>query len=109
MIIHKPHLCTKMDVWTPKYNNKSLTKDYGEPVALMHTGKVTQASPVIIVNFPKAKHLQGQRFCIRKDYAMRHALGSNGKAPMFEVPMSHFESWETAQEVRDLALNIFED
>lgn len=106
MIIHKPHLCTKLAVWTPKYSTKY--GEYGEPVALLHRGKVDFASPVIIVDFPKAKHLQGQRFCIRKQDAQDHELGSNGKAEMYIIPMSHFDSWETAAEVRDLAFNLFD-
>ena len=93
MIIKQPHLCTKLQVWTPKYDNKSLTQDYGEPVALLHKGKVDHASAVILVEFPKAKHLQGQRFAIKKQDAQRHAIGTNGAAPMYEIPMSHFESW----------------
>jgi hypothetical protein len=108
MIVHKVHLLTKMDVWSPKYDSKSLTKDYGEYVALLHKRKVDFASPVIIVNFPKAKHLQGQRFCIRKRDAQAHAVGTNGAAPMYEIPMSHFEPWETAEEVRDTAFGLFD-
>jgi hypothetical protein len=107
MIIHKPHLCTKLVVWAPKYNNGSLTQDYGEQVALLHRRKVDFASPVVLIEF-KAKHLQGQRFCIRKQDAQRHAIGTNGKAQMYEIPMSHFDSWSTAQEVRDLAIGLFD-
>jgi hypothetical protein len=109
MIIHKLHLCTTIPVWAPKYNDKSLTRDYGEYVALVHKRKVDFGSPVLIITFPKAKHLEGQRFCIKKQDAQRHAVGTNGKAPMYEIPMSHFESWETAQEVRDLAFSLFDD
>lgn len=101
MIISKPHLCTKLEVWRPKYNNKSLTKDYGELVALVHKKKVDFASPVIIVTFPKAKHLEGQRFAITKQNAQKHAVGTNGSAPMYEIPMSHFEPWETVDEVKN--------
>lgn len=99
MIISKPHLCTKMEVWMPKYNSKSLTRDYSEPVALLHQKKVDFATPIIIVTFPKAKHLAGQRFAIKKVYAQEHAVGTNGTAPMYEVPMSHFQAWESSAEV----------
>lgn len=105
MTIAKPYHMTHMLVWNPKY---SAEKDYGEYVALLHKRKVDFASPVIIVEF-RAKHLQGQRFCIRKQDAMRHEQGSNGTAPMYIIPMSHFESWETPAEVRDLAFSIWED
>jgi hypothetical protein len=108
LIIAKPHLMTHLSVWTPKYNSKSLTQDYGEQVALLHKRKVDFASPVIIVEFPKAKHLQGQRFAIRKESAQKHAVGTNGAAPMYEIPLSHFESWESAQEVIDLAEEAFD-
>jgi hypothetical protein len=110
MIIQKIHLITKLQVWTPKYNDKSLTRPYGEPVALVHKNKLDfAASSVIIVEFPRAKHLQGQRFAIRKQDAQRHAVGSNGKAPMYEIPLSHFEPYETAAEVRDKAFAAFPD
>lgn len=105
---HKMWMITKLDVWNPKYNSKSLTQEYDEAVALLHKRKVDFASPVIIVNF-KAKHLEGQRFAIKKEEAQRHAVGTNGKAPMYEIPMSHFESWETSQEVHDLANNMFNE
>ena len=103
--IHKPHLATRLVVWAPKYSAEA---EYGEPVALLHARKVAQASPVIIIEF-KAKHLQGQRFAIRKDAAMRHELGTNGKADMYLVPMSHFDAWETAAEARDKAFAAFND
>lgn len=106
MIIHKPHLCTKMEVWTPRYKDKH--RDYGEYVALLHKNKVDFASPVILIEFTKAKHLAGQRFCITREQAQKHEVGTNGVAPMYIVPMSHFEQWETAQEVRDLAFSLFE-
>lgn len=103
MIINKLWMCTRLPVWSPKY---SAVKEYGEPVALLHKNKVDFGSPVIIVDF-SAKHLQGQRFAIRKEDAQRHDVGTNGKAPMYLIPMSHFESWESAQEVRDIAEAIF--
>ena len=108
MTINKPHLCTRLQVWAPKYNDKSLTQEYGEQVALVHKRKVDFASPVIIIEF-SAKHLQGQRFCIRKQDAQRHAVGTNGKAPMYEIPMSHFESWQTGAEVAAIVESLWED
>lgn len=107
MIINKPHLVTHMDVWTPRYKDKY--RDYGEYVALLHKKKVDFATGVIIVTFTKAKHLQGQRFCIKRSDAMQHEVGTNGSADMYIIPMSHFEQWETAQEIHDLAMAAFDD
>jgi hypothetical protein len=100
MILRKPHLLTKILVWTPKYNNDSLTQDYGEYVALVSKKKIDFGTGVILVEFPKAKHLQGQRFCIMKSDAQRHAVGTNGAIPMYEIPMSHFDGWETVNEIK---------
>lgn len=101
MLIRNPHLCTVMDIWQPKFNDKSLTKKYGEAVALMHKGKVDNASPLIIVTFSKSPHLAGQRFAINRLRAQSHAVGTNGKAPMYEVPMSHFEPYETIDDIKN--------
>lgn len=109
MIIKAPHLCTRLEVWTPKYNSQSLTRHYDEPVALLHRRKVDFASGIIIVSFPKAKHLAGQRFAIRKQEAQRHAIGTNRVASMYEIPLSHFESWESSREVADTALSLFKE
>jgi len=98
-----------MEVWTPKYNGNSLTREYDEWVALLHVGKVAHASPVIIVTFPKAKHLQGQRFAIRKQEVQSCAVGTNGTAPMYEVPWSRLESYETAEEIKETVARIFND
>lgn len=104
MIINKIHLCTKLIVFAPRYSDKYKT---GEATALLHRRKVDFASPVILVEF-KAAHLLGQRFCIKKEDAQKHTVGTNGKAEMYEIPMSHFESWQSGQEVLDLVHNIFD-
>jgi hypothetical protein len=106
MTIHKPHLCTKLDIWAPRYSDAYTDTD--ERVALLAQYKVANASPVIIVNFTKAKHLEGQRFCIKKEDVMRCKLDTNGKIPCYAVPMSKFEPWESAAELRDMALAAFE-
>lgn len=107
MIIHKAYMCTRMQVWTPRYHDK---KDGGgEYMALLHKNKVDFASPVIIVEFTKAKHLAGQRFAIRKQVAQKCEVGTNGKAPMYLVPMSKFEPWSDAREIRDLAEGLFDE
>jgi hypothetical protein len=106
MIISKPHFCTKLDIWFPRYSDAYT--DTNERVALLAQYKIAQSSPVIIVTFTKAKHLAGQRFCVRKSDVLRCPIDSNGKIPCYAVPMSMFESWETAQELQDLAMSVFE-
>lgn len=109
ILIKKLHWCTQLEVWKPKYNDQSLTQSYDEPVALVHKRKIDFAAPVIIITFPKAKHLQGQRFAIHKQYAQSHAVGSNGRAEMYEIPLSHFEPWETHEELYNTAMRVFDD
>lgn len=106
MTIHKPHLCTKLDIWFPRYSDAYT--DTNERVALLAQYKVLNASPVIIVNFSKAKHLAGQRFCIKREDVQRCKIDSNGKIPCYAVPMSSFESWDSAAELHDLAMAVFE-
>lgn len=106
MTINKPHLCTRLPIWAPRYS--SVYTDTEERVALLAQYKVAQASPVIIIEFTKAKHLAGQRFCITREVAMRYPLDSNGKIPCYAVPMSAFEAWDTAAELHDLAMAVFE-
>ena len=105
MIISRPHLCTVLPVWFPKYSTQ-YNDTYGEPVALLHKHKVDFATPVIIVEFTKAKHLQGQRFAITQKYAKEHKVGTNGSAPMYEIPMSHLENWDSADEVLNIIKEI---
>lgn len=107
MIIHKPHLCTKLSIWAPRYSDAY--GDTDERVALLAQYKVDQASPVIIVDFTKAPHLQGQRFCITRVKAQSCKLDNNGKIVCYVVPMSAFDGWDSAAEVRDLAFGAFED
>jgi hypothetical protein len=104
MIIQKPHLLTKLEIWAPRYSDAYTATD--ERVALLAQYKVAQSSPVILVEFTKANHLKGQRFAIRRSDVERYPIDSNGKIACYAVPMSKFESWETAAEVRDLALGI---
>lgn len=95
-----------MEIWQPRYSDAYTDTD--ERVALLARYKVEQASPVILVEFTKAKHLAGQRFCIRREDAMKCPVDSNGKIACYAVPMSRFDTWQTAAEVRDIALNLFD-
>lgn len=105
MIIQKPHLCSKLPVWNPKWSGKYA--DYGEPVALLHKRKVDFGSPILLIEFTKSPALKGQRFAIRKADAMNHEVGDNGSAPMYIIPISHFEAWQTADEVRETVNTLF--
>lgn len=100
LIIKKPHLTTRLDVWYPRYHDQY--EDGQERVALLAKYKVDGATPVIIVEFTKAKHLQGQRYCIPKAEAQRFHLDSNGRIPCYVVPMSAFYTYESAAEIRDI-------
>ena len=106
MIIQKPWTLTKLQIWFPKYSSAYTT---GERVALLAVYKVEQASPVIIVEFTKADHLKGQRFCIKREDAMKCPVDSNGKIACYAVPMSKLERWESAQEVAQIAEGLFSD
>lgn len=106
MVIHKLHLCTRIPIWNPKYSGDSAA---GNWEVWISQSKVNFASPVVIIEFTKAKHLIGGRFCIRKQDIQRSPVGTNGKIPVYKVPFDKLESYETASELRDLALNIWED
>lgn len=97
MILGNVHLLTTLEIWMPRYSDAY--KATGERVALLADYKLQQASPVVLVEFTKAKHLLGQRFCIRRDEAMRYPLDTNGKIPCRAVPMSAFEHWDSVAEV----------
>lgn len=104
MIIAKPHLCTKVQIWNPKYNT-----DSGDWEVWISQRKVTYGSPVIIVEFTKAKHLIGQRFCVRRQDVERSEVGTNGRIPVYKLPFDKLEGYDLASEIRDLAINLFED
>ena len=102
MTIKDPHLCTKMQIWQPKYNTS-----HGDYEVWLHKNKVDHATPIILIEFTKAKHLIGQRFAITREKAMRYPVGTNGKAPMYKVTFSVLDRWESASEVADIAKKLF--
>jgi hypothetical protein len=104
-IINKPHHCTKLDIWAPRYS--SAYTDTNERVVLIAQYKVQYSSPIVIINFSKAKHLAGQRFCIKRENIVKYPLDTNGKIPCYAVPMSAFESWESGAEVLAIANELF--
>lgn len=105
MIFKRPSLLTHLDIWAPRYSDAY--KDGQERVALLAKYKVDQASPWLIVEFTKAKHLIGQRYCIRRRDAQKCAIDSNGKIPCYAVPMSSLEGWDTVEEVKKIVEEIF--
>jgi hypothetical protein len=101
IILNSPHMTTELNIWAPRYS--SAYTETGEKVALLAKYKVDKATPVFRVRFTKAKHLDGQRFAIRKDTAQSYPLDSNGTIACYAVPMSAFHDWATQTEVNNLA------
>jgi len=109
MIFKNPHILTKIQVWTPRYHDK---KDGdGEWIVLLAKYKVDNASPWILVEFTKAKHLMGQRFCIKRSDAQTYRIEKNGKKASaidcYAVPISKLERWDTVEEVKQIVERIF--
>lgn len=98
MIFNRPELLTHLDIWAPRYSDQY---EGGERVALLAKYKVDQASPWIIIEFTKAKHLLGQRYCIKRSDVQSCKLDSNTKIPCYSVPMSKLEHWETVNEIKN--------
>lgn len=96
MIINKPYMHTKIQIWSPKYSSMHGIQE--EPVVLISKSKVDHATSPFIVEFTKAKHLMGQRFAIYRGKAQACPLSSNGKISCYEVPLSLLESWQTELE-----------
>lgn len=99
MIFNKPSLLTKLNIWAPKYSAKYT--DIKERVALLAVYKVDHASPWILVEFTKAKHLLGQRYCVKRSEVQACRVESNGSIPCYAVPMSKLEDWITVSEVEE--------
>lgn len=106
MIINRPHLLTKLEIWFPRYSD---AYKGNERVALLADYKLRNATPIVLIEFTKAKHLAGQRFAITRQKALECPLDSNGKIPCRAVPMSMLEHWDTVAEVKAIANKIFQD
>lgn len=102
MILNKPHLLTKLEIWHPKYNT-----EHGDWEVWVLKRKVAYASPVILIEFTKAQHLIGQRFCMRRQVVEKCEVGTNGKAEVYRIPFNKLEDWSSAQEVREVAESLF--
>ena len=106
MIIQKPHLLTRLEIYAPRYSDKH--GELAEPVVLLAKYKVHHASSVMLIEFTKVKHLIGQRYCITRDKAVRCPVTTNGKIECYAVPFSALEGWESSKEVREIALSLFD-
>lgn len=100
MIFNKPEQLTHLDIWTPRYSDQY--KNGGERVALLACYKITHATPWVIIDFSKAKHLKYQRFCVKRSTVTSCQVDSNGKIPCYAVPMSLLENWDTVSEVKEV-------
>lgn len=100
MIFKAPHRLTQIDIWSPRYKDKH--GGLAEPVVLLAKYKVDAGSPWLIIEFTKAKHLMGQRYCIKRNVAQDCKLDTNTKIPCYAVPLSKFEGWDTVDEVNKL-------
>lgn len=105
MIFKNPHLLTHLDVWAPKYSTQYLPE--GERVVLLACYKVDNASPWIIIEFTKAKHLIGQRYCVSRKVVRDCVVASNTKIPCYSVQMSKLERWDTVEEVKEIVNKLF--
>lgn len=105
MTFKNPHLLTHLPIWWPKYSTQY--GEVGERVALMHKEKVDHGTGWLIIEFTKAKHLAGQRYCINKKEAQTYPVTNNGSALMYEVPMSKLEAWDTNEELLETVDKLF--
>lgn len=96
---------TVLDIWMPRYS--SAYTETGERVALLACYKVDHGHPWIVVEFTKAKHLIGQRYCISREEARRCPVDSNGKIACYAVPMSKLQPYDTADEIMQTINDIW--
>lgn len=102
IIIKSPHLCTKVEIWAPKYHTE--TDEYEVWIS---KSKIYHASPIIIVEFTRAKHLMGQRFAITRTEAQKYKEVTNGKIVCLAVPMSALQHWTSTQEIKETVKELF--
>jgi hypothetical protein len=107
VIFKRPDLLTHLDIWAPRYSDKY--KEGGEWVALLACYKVDQASPWIIIEFTKAKHLIGQRYCIPRKLAQDCPIDSNSKIRCYAVPLKKMEHWDTVEETKAIVEELFHE
>lgn len=105
MIVKDPSKLTKLEIWFPKYS--SAYTELEERCVLLAKYKVDAGSPVLIVEFTKAKHLMGQRYCIPRHEVQSMKVDSNGKIPVYIVPMSRLYTYDTVADVKETVNKLF--
>lgn len=100
-LYNQPRFYTKLEIWAPRYSSQYT--DWEEKVALLAKYKVDRATPILLIEFTKAKHLESQRFAISREKAISFGIDNNGKIPCYVVPMSALNEWYTQEEVNELA------
>lgn len=108
MIFNHPERLTKLDIWAVRYKE---THTGGEWEVLINDYHVTHASPWVLIEFTKAKHLKGQRFCIKRTDIQNcpteiHKAKSGKQIRRYVVPFSKLEGWDTVEEVKE-TINSF--
>ena len=105
MIITKRTPTTVIDLWFPRYSSKyTEAKDY---VFLPATYKVRQGERVIIIEFSKAKHMKGLKFCMLRDDIMKYPIQSNGRIPCYSVPQGKWKPVETPEDIKRILTNLW--
>lgn len=107
MIFKDPSKFTKLEIWYPRYSSKYT--NWQERVVLLAQYKVQHATEWILVEFSKAKHLKGQRFCIKRRDVMQCPIEPNGSIPCYAVRMSQLEGWSTHVEVIETIEDLFNE
>jgi hypothetical protein len=105
MIVKNPNALTKLEIWFPKYS--SAYTELEERVVLLAKYKVDAGSPVLIIEFTKAKHLMRQRYCIPRHEVQTMKVDSNGKIPVYIVPMSRLYTYDTVEDVKQTVDELF--
>jgi len=91
-------------VFTPRYKDKN---EVGQWICLIPVYKVEQGTAWQKIEFTKAKHLMGKRYCIDKKEVMEHCTiaqiknKQGGFTGMYEIPESLWHSWQTQAEDND--------
>lgn len=103
MTIANPHHLTKIQIWAPKYSTKySEEKQW---VVWPLKRKVDRATGTILIEFTRAKHLIGRRFCVSKNKLLKCPVRYNGTDYCYEILFSELEEWQTPQEADLAAVN----
>ena len=84
---------TVLEIWQPKYDTESKERE-----AWLSCSKVKFSTPLIVIEFTKAKHLAGQRFCIERDNVLKYPVSTNGKIDVYRVPMSALNNYSVDSE-----------